>query len=82
MAPGPSLSPFSSNLPGIVAREICERTGGQIHGLEVVLTGNRIAVTGRTNSYYLKQLAVQAVRNAVSENALVIDVDVDVMPAN
>ncbi len=46
-----------------LARHIEEKTGRRIRGLNVSQAGTRIVVQGVCPSYYVKQLALQAVRD-------------------
>ncbi len=47
-----------------------ERTQGRVRGIRVEITEGRIIVHGRTESYHVKQLVLQA----VSEKANAVDV--------
>lgn len=44
----------------IIERRIAERTWGRIRDLRVEVTAERIVVRGWTSTYYVKQLAIQA----------------------
>jgi hypothetical protein len=72
----PPLPP-NADLARRLVKRISERTGGQILGLEVIISETRVAVCGRARSYYHKQLAVQEIRKSVGPN-LTIDLDLEV----
>jgi hypothetical protein len=48
-------------LQGDLERRIQQRTFGRIHRLEVGVVPGRVSVRGYATSYYVKQLAIQAV---------------------
>ncbi|HET6423132.1 MAG TPA: hypothetical protein VFG20_05575 [Planctomycetaceae bacterium] len=60
--------PVESCLPQTVAERVEQtvlaRTGGRIRGLRVQLAGDRLVITGRTSTYYSKQLATHAAIDA------------------
>ena len=64
----------------LLARRIEEvvtsRTGVAIRNLQVQVTGERVVLSGRTTSYYHKQLATHAVINAIDERTLLNDIEV------
>ncbi len=43
-----------------IMRLVQSRTGGRIHGLNVVVSGGEVIISGHTSTYYLKQLATHA----------------------
>jgi hypothetical protein len=43
-----------------IARLVQSKTGGRIDGLNVSVAGSDVIISGRTTSYYLKQLATHA----------------------
>jgi hypothetical protein len=43
-----------------ITRLVLSRTGGQIVGLQVAVSGADVIISGRTTTYYLKQLATHA----------------------
>ena len=47
--------------------QIREHTNGLIHGLQVNVTTEHVILTGRTSSYYAKQLASHAAMNVLGE---------------
>jgi hypothetical protein len=48
-----------------IERHIIERTWGRVHRLAVEVAGGCVRVHGRTSSYYVKQLAIQACLEAL-----------------
>jgi hypothetical protein len=50
----------TESLADQIARMVQSRTGGRIVGLNVELTGAGVTISGRTTTYYLKQLATHA----------------------
>ena len=52
------------------------RTGGRIHGLRVRINEGCLVVSGRTSTYYNKQLVTHAVRDAVLDMSVQNDVEV------
>jgi hypothetical protein len=62
-----------------VEREIVQRTWGRIHQLHVEVFDDRLHVHGYTPSYYVKQLAIQAVlEKQESFGSPPVDVDIQV----
>jgi hypothetical protein len=60
-------------------REIIQRTWGRIHRLQVEVWGDRLHVHGYTPTYYVKQLAIQAVlEKQQSIGSPPVDVDIQV----
>ena len=49
----------------LLERWIEQRTGGRVHNLCVETIGNRVIVHGHTGSYYVRQLALAAVFEAL-----------------
>ena len=43
-----------------IMRLVQSRTGGRIHSLNVVVSRGEVIISGRTSTYYLKQLATHA----------------------
>lgn len=43
-----------------ITRLVQSRTGGRIHALSVDVIGGEVVISGRTTTYYLKQLATHA----------------------
>ena len=48
-----------------VERVVRLRTGGMIHGLRVEVGDDRVTLTGRTTTFYSKQLATHAALGAL-----------------
>jgi osmotically-inducible protein OsmY len=46
------------------------RTGGTIRGLRVEVGDGRVTLTGRTNTFFCKQLATAAALGALGDRAL------------
>ena len=60
-------------------RHISERTWGRVDRLAVEVTGDHVRVRGRTRSYYIKQLAIQACLEALGRTSpACLEVDIDV----
>lgn len=57
-------------------RQIVQRTWGRIHRLAVEVTADRIVIRGWTSSYYVKQLALVAVREVVEAMPVELDIQV------
>jgi hypothetical protein len=74
----------SQNLGNFSARELADtveryvrlRTGGSIRGLHVEVTGSEVILTGRTSTYYNKQLATHAALDAAADLSLTNDIEV------
>ncbi|TWU13593.1 hypothetical protein CA54_24280 [Symmachiella macrocystis] len=50
-----------------VRQQVLKHTNGMIQGLQVDLLADHLVLTGRTNSYYAKQLASHAAMNTIDE---------------
>ncbi len=59
-----------------VEQQIRERTSGRIRGLHLELARGGLVVTGRTNTYYAKQLATHAVRDLNQNMTLTNEIEV------
>lgn len=59
-----------------IERIVRLRTGGRIRGLRVEVGDGEIVISGRTSTYYNKQLATHAVLDAVEEASLTNDIEV------
>lgn len=57
-------------LSEVVERFVRSRTGGMIRGLRVNVTNRDVVLTGRTTTYYNKQLATHAALDALTEDAV------------
>jgi hypothetical protein len=61
-----------------VERAIRERTWGRVSKLCVESRGELVVIAGTTQTYYLKQLALEAVREALAATRpFLIDIDVN-----
>ena len=65
--PGPELAQA-------IERRIAQRTWGRIRQLHVEMTADRVVVHGFSSTYYVKQLALQAVREVASSAPLEVDI--------
>ncbi len=73
-----------SEIIDVSPREIAEtverfvrlRTGGTIRGLHVEVEDREVILTGRTSTYYNKQLATHAALDAAEEWSLTNDIQV------
>jgi hypothetical protein len=69
------------HLAQAIERSIQERTWRRVDGLRVEIGGNRVTIHGATQSYYVKQLAIQAVFESIrSSDGRTVIVDIDVNP--
>jgi hypothetical protein len=68
--------PSSPELLEQIEQAVQARTGGRIRGLRVRLDDGCLVVSGRTSTYYNKQLATHAVRDAVDDMSVQNDVEV------
>ena len=57
--------PSSEELEKRIEHQIVLGTWGRVHALHVEVTEGRVLVRGRTPSYYVKQLVLQAVRDVL-----------------
>lgn len=57
----------TTELTGLVERVIRNRTGGQIRELRVDVLKGEVVLSGRTTTYYTKQLATHAAMDAVEK---------------
>lgn len=60
-------APVSNALPASredLLRHVEDRTNRQIRELDIAWSGSRVTVKGRSRSFYVKQLATQAIRAA------------------
>jgi len=65
-----------------IERQIMQRTWGRIRQLRVTATSERVCISGTASSYYLKQLALAAVTEALAAAAIspIVEVDIQVGP--
>ena len=59
-----------------VERYVRLRTGGTIRGLHVEVEDGEVVLTGRTSTYYNKQLATHAALDAAEDLSLINDIKV------
>lgn len=64
------MSDKSSELTELVERVIRNRTGGQIRELRVDVFNGEVKLSGRTTTYYTKQLATHAALDAVEKEII------------
>ena len=71
--------PSSSELLDLlnqVEQAVHTRTGGRIRGLQIRMDEGCLVVSGRTSTYYNKQLATHAVRDTVDDMTVQNEVEV------
>ena len=71
-----ALVPSSPELLEQIERAVHARTGGSIRSLQIRIDEGCLIVSGRTSTYYNKQLATHAVRDAVDDMTVQNDVEV------
>lgn len=59
-----------------VEQAVHARTGGRIRGLHIHIEDGCLVISGRTSTYYNKQLATHAVRDTVDELSLLNQIEV------
>lgn len=59
-----------------IEQAIHARTGGRIRGLQILVNEGCLVVTGRTSTYYNKQLATHAIRDTVDDMSVQNEVEV------
>jgi hypothetical protein len=75
---GPAVT-APAELEQTLERHIAQRTWGRLRALRVEVTENRVIVRGSTQWYYVKQLAIQAVLEALGPaSRLPFEVDIEV----
>ena len=68
-------------LQQFIERQIVQRTWGRIHRLEVEVVADRIVIRGFAATYHVKQLALEAVLNALGSQGIgLIELEIDVVP--
>jgi hypothetical protein len=76
----PEKHPQFAALEQAIKRQIVQRTGARIQGLEVAVTDDRVIVYGCVVCYYLKQLTLQGVLDVLGSNAAMgIELNVEVV---
>lgn len=73
----PVLNPRPESVEERIAHVIRLRTGGMIRALRVDVGEERVRLTGRTTSFYNKQLATHAAMDALSGQPLSNDIIVN-----
>lgn len=76
----------SDELACTLEKKIQQKTWGRIHSLRVDASEDQVNIRARTSSYYLKQLAIQAILETVSGAVtepvrLAVDIEVGVATA-
>lgn len=64
------------DLEQVLEQQIQRRTFGRVHQVRVEADEDRIIVRGCTNSYYVVQLVVLAVREVLPATPVVLDIQV------
>lgn len=73
----PAVPDFSAReIADTVERYVRLRTGGTISSLHVEVADGEILLTGRTSTYYNKQLATHAALDAASDYSLTNEIEV------
>ncbi len=76
---GARLAKLQQALERAIEHQIVQRTWGRVQALEVEVTDNRVVVRGRAPSYYVEQLALQAVLDVIeSAGAMRIELNIQV----
>ena len=57
-------------LRGMVERRVLQRTHRSIQDLTVDMVDESIVISGRTNTFYVKQLATQAAQEVIADGSL------------
>jgi hypothetical protein len=71
-----TCSETSQTLAQRIEEIVRSRTGGTIRQLQVDVTDGQVTLTGRTSSYYQKQLATHAVLEAIEARTLTNEIEV------
>ncbi len=64
------------SLAELIERHVLSRTGGQIRSLRVEVINGEVVISGRTTTYYNKQLATHAARDAAENLVLTNQIEV------
>ena len=76
-------SDAQTDLRQTIEANIVRNTWGRIHRLEVEATADLVVVRGCAPSYYVKQLAIQAVLESIAvPDAPVVEMAIDVVTAD
>lgn len=68
-----------SGLQDVLEPRLLQRTWGRLRDVRIEVAGNRLIVQGQTDSYYVKQLAIQALLDALEGSEWIPDVEIDVV---
>ena len=49
----------------------------QLRNLSVIETDDRVIITGRVSSYFIKSLALESVKNVVDHRSLILNIEVE-----
>jgi hypothetical protein len=60
----------------LVEKEVRQRTSGRIRGLQVRLIDGQLVITGRTSTYYAKQLVTHAALETAQDFGVLNEVEV------
>jgi hypothetical protein len=75
----PRAAEAEKALERAIERQVMQRTWGRIQALEVKVSHNLVIVRGRAPSYYVEQLALQAVLDVIeSGGAIRIELNIQV----
>ncbi len=72
-----TCSVTGESLSDAIARAVRARTNGRIRGLRVEVDDDCVIPSGRTSTYYAKQLATHAVLDVYDQFRLTNNIDVD-----
>ncbi|MFO0937094.1 MAG: hypothetical protein U0798_11330 [Gemmataceae bacterium] len=70
------MSLLQPTLTDRLTRSVLERTGRRILGLHIKLEADRVTLTGRTDSFHVKQLALSGIRELLPDASLKNDIAV------
>ncbi len=77
MSPEHSLAaPTSQDLANQIEQIIRNRTGGSVYGLQVDVNEESVILSGRTSTFYNKQLATLAAQSAANGRLLSNEIEV------
>ena len=65
-----------SRIEELVEREVRSRTSGRIRGLQVRVLDGQVVITGRTSTYYAKQLVTHAAMETADSLGVLNEVEV------
>ena len=72
-----TCSVTGESLSDVIARSVRARTNGRIRGLSVEVDDDCVILSGRTSTYYAKQLATHAVLDVFERFRLTNNIEVD-----